>query len=246
MKNLLTIIALLLVMHTLGQSKLNVDFSAGSFMDFSFQQVYEYKSSFVSVNSYYPFKTGLEVQARLSPHWSVVTAYQFLYRFMEVNCYTSVIGNRFNGYKMFTHEIPLRIRYQDIFQKQNMALFAEAGGSVDFMWAQQEVFGGFRELQDYIVVARWEYYYTMKLPALAPALHMAVGLSNTLGNHDHTFAIILEYHHQLPPKISNEFYYYYCDGVGNITNETYQFYTRSAYLGVKIQYALPLTTFRQK
>ncbi len=49
----------------------------------------------------------------------------------------------------------------------------------------------------------------------------------------------VSYHYQIPKNISNEFDYYYADGVGNVTKEEWNFPTRSTYLALDIKYYLP-------
>jgi hypothetical protein len=159
---------------------------------------------------------------------------------MEVNLYTTTVGDIFNGYKMFTSEIPILFRYDGILKSYNFSLYCELGGSLDFMYAEQNVFGGYREILDYIVVARWGYFYTMNLPSgITPSLQGGIGFQNKIGNNKGILLVGVNYHFQVPEKISNEFDYYYDNGVGNITKEEWNFFTRSTYIGLNLKYYLP-------
>lgn len=240
MRKFLVIVSLFIAFQTFAQPDLKFGISASSVIDFDFQQTYEYQEAYTSINSYYPFKVGLDLTFRLAEDFSICTGYNFLYRYMEVNMYTNTVGNYFYGYKMYTSEIPLLFKYDGILKNDNFSLYCEFGGTLDFMYAQQSVFGGYREILDYIVVAKWGYFYTMNLPqSITPAIQGGVGFQNKIGNNKGILQVGVSYHYQIPKNISNEFDYYHDDGVGNITKEEWNFLTRSTYLGLDLKYYLP-------
>lgn len=240
MRKLLIIIFLFSTFQSFTQSEISFGVGASSIIDFDFQQIYEYKTSYTTINSYFPFKAGVDLKFRFAPDFSFITGYSLLYRYMEVNLYTTTVGDIFNGYKMFTSEIPLLFRYDGILKSDNFSLYCELGGSLDFMYAEQSVFGGYREVLDYIVVAQWGYFYTMNLPSgITPSFQGGLGFQNKIGNNNGILQVGINYHFQNPKKISNEFDYYYDNGVGKITKESYNFLTRSTYLAVDIKYYLP-------
>lgn len=80
----------------------------------------------------------------------------------------------------------------------------------------------------------------MNLPSgITPSLQGGIGFRNNIGKNKGTVHVGLSLHYQIPKNISNEFDYYYDDGVGNITKEEYNFLTRSTYLGLNLKYYLP-------
>ncbi len=240
MRNIAVLVSLFIVVQSFSQSEIKFGLGASSIIDFDFQQVYEFKTSYTSVNSYFPFKVGVDVSFDITPNHSIITGYYLLYRYMEVNLYTKTVGDYFYGYKMFTSEIPILYRYSGILKSDNFSLYCELGGSFDFMYAQESVFGGYREILDYIVVAKWGYFYTMNLPTgFTPSIQGGFGFKNKIGKNKGLLQVGITYHYQLPKKISNEFDYYYEDGVGNVTKEEYNFYTRSTYLALSLKYYLP-------
>jgi hypothetical protein len=241
MRNIVFIITFFIGAQTFAQSEIKFSIGAGSIIDFDFQQVYEYEKAYTSVNSYFPVKAGFDVQFSLTPKYSIITGYSFLYRYMEVNLYTIIVDNHFYGYKMFSSEIPLLFRYNGIFKNDNFSVYCELGGSLDFMYAQQSVFGGYKERPDFIGTATWGYFYTMNLPlGVTPAIQGGFGFTNKIGQNMGKVEVGISYHYQVPKNISNEFDYYYQDGVGNTTKEDWNFYTRSAYLALNLKYQLPI------
>jgi len=93
---------------------------------------------------------------------------------------------------------------------------------------------------DYIVIAKWGYFYTMNLPSgITPALQAGIGFQNRIGKNNGMLQVGVTYHYQIPKNISNEFVYYYEDGVGNVTKEDWNFFTRSTYLALDLKYYLP-------
>lgn len=241
MRKLLVIITIFCSLYTFAQTDLKFGITASSIVDFDFQKIYEYQKANTTINSYYPFKVGADLSLQLSSDFSISTGYCLLYRFMEVNLYTITVGNIFNGYKMFTSEIPLLLKYNGILKKDKFSFFCELGGSLDFMYAQQSVFGGYKERPDYIGVAKWGYFYTMNLSSgITAALQGGFGFQNKIGKNKGILQVGISYHYQIPKSISNEFDYYYADGVGNVTKEDWDFYTRSTYLGLNLKYYFPI------
>ncbi len=240
MRKFLVIASLFIAFQTIAQPDIKFGISASAIIDFDFQQIYEYKTSYTTVNSYYPFKMGIDVMFRITPHHSIITGYNLLYRYMEVNLYTTTVGDYFYGYKMFTSEFPLLYRYDGILASDNFSLYCELGGSLDFMYAEENVFGGYREILDFIVIAKWGYFYTMNLPiGFTPSIQGGFGFKNNIGNNKGILQVGISYHYQIPKNISNEFDYYYDSGIGNITKADWNFFTRSTYLGLNLKYYLP-------
>jgi len=242
MKNIAILVSLFIVIQSYSQSEIKFGIGASNIIDFNFQQVYEYKKSYTSVNSYFPFKVGVDLHFDISQNHSIVTGYNLLYRYMEVNLYTTTIGDHFYGYKMFTSEIPILYRYSWALKSDNFSMFCELGGSFDFMYARESVFGGYKEVLNYIVVAKWRYFYTMNLPSgFTPSIQGGLGFNNKIGKKGGTIQVSVNYHYQVPKKISNELYYYYEDGLGTIATEESNFFTRSTYLGFNLKYYLPFS-----
>ena len=238
-----------LISATLSFAQPNIKFrlSASSIVDFSFLKVYEFKTSYTSVHSYYPFKTGLNVMFKLPPHLSLSTGYNFLYRFMEINMYTTTVGDLCYGYRMYTSEIPLLLRYDWNSRNEHVGFFTELGTSFDFMYAEKNVFGRYRQIQDFIVVATWGYFYTMNLPkGFTTALQGGFGFVNNLGEGKGIIEFGANYHYQPKQKIANNFVYYYDNGLGNVTKENYNFLTRSSYFAIDFKYYLPFKINLQK
>lgn len=241
MRKFFIFVSFFCVFQTFAQHDLKFGISASSIIDFDFQQIFEYKKSYTAINSYYPFKLGLDLNYQVKPNFSIITGYSFLYRYMEVNLYTTTVGDYFYGYKMFTSEIPLLIRYDGILKNNNFSLFCELGGSLDFMYSQQSVFGGYREVLDFIVVAKWGYFYTMNLPLIAtPAIQGGFGFQNKFENNHGILQVGINYHYQILKDISNEFDYYYDSGLGEFAKEDWNFFTRSTYLALDLKYYPPL------
>ena len=241
MRKIVVIISLFIGVQTFAQSELTFGVSAATIIDFDFQKIYEYKKTYTTINSYYPTKLGVDVMYRFAPNFSFITGYNFLYRYMEVNLYTIIVDNYFYGYKMFTSEIPLLFRYDGILNNDNFSLYCEFGGSLDFMYAQEAVFGGYKERPDFIGTATWGYFYTMNLPlGVTPAIQGGIGFNNKIGKNKGVLDVGITYHYQAPKNISNEFDYYFQDGVGNTTKEDWNFNTRSTYLALSLKYHLPV------
>jgi hypothetical protein len=240
MRKIVLLIILFTGVQAFGQSELSFGIGASSIIDFDFQRIHEYKTSYTTVNSYFPMKVGADVMWRIAPNYSIITGYSFLYRYMEVNMYTSTVDELFYGYKMYTSEIPLLFRYDGILKKDHFSFFIELGGNIGFMYAQQNIFGRYKERPDFIGTATWGYFYTMNLPSgPIPAIQGGIGFNNTIGETRGMLEVGISYNYQVPKKISNEFDYYYQDGVGNTTKEDYNFNTRSTYLALSLKYHLP-------
>lgn len=240
MKRFFIILLLILTFNSFAQTNLKFGISASSIIDYDFSNVYVFKSSFTTVNSHFPFKSSLNLQFNLSPKFSIISGYNLIYRYMEVNLYTTTVGALFYGCKMYTSEIPLLFRYNVNFEKSQLDLFCELGATFDYMYSTENVFGRYREILDFIIITTWGYFYTLNFPTpFIPAVHAKIGLSNEIGDDKGSFEVGVSYHYQIPKKIANEIIYYYNDGVGNVTRDNYEFFTRSSYLGIDFSYYLP-------
>ena len=240
MRKFFALVLLILTLNSFAQTKLKIGLSASSIIDYDFSNVYFFKSSFTSINSYFPFKSGVNLKLELSPHVSIISGYQLTYRFMEINMYTTTVGNLFYGSKMYVSEIPLLFRYELGFKESHLGLFCELGPTFDFMYATENVFGRYREILDFIVITTWGYFYTLNFPTtFIPAFQAKIGYTNKIGNNKGVLDVGISYHYQLSKKIANELIYYYDDGVGNITKDNSEFFTRSSYLGIDFSYYFP-------
>jgi hypothetical protein len=239
MRKLLIIFLMVFSLQAWAQPNMRIGLNASTIYDFSNNKIYEYLSSYTSINSYFPFRTGVDIMVRFPRNMSILFGYKILYQYMEVNLYTSMIGQQFNAYRNFTSEIPILFRYDGIQLNEHNGLSVEAGFSLDISSPAQRTFGKYRQELDYIVTKTWGYFYSQTRPTCVPSIECSIGLFNSSTKKPGFLELSVNFHYNIQNAIKNQFNYSYSDGIGNTTNDTYIFNTRNKYFCLSMDYYLP-------
>ncbi len=222
------------------QQTLGFKVSTGSFMDSRFSDIYTFRGSYVALHNYYPVSAGTELSYNITPRWSVLAGYNFLYRYIQVSLFTNNVGEVFGNTKTFSSEFPMILRYSYSFHHlDNFTIFSEAGISMDYSRSSQTEFGDRRDEYVMVVVFTYKYFYTLNFPqTITPSFHARIGISDFAGKAGR-FDFGIRYHLPLKKNIYNELYYYYSDNNNNTVTDTWEFYTKASYVGIDLDYTLP-------
>ncbi|MFC2101082.1 hypothetical protein ACFLRZ_04550 [Bacteroidota bacterium] len=240
MKRIIFTLILLISMNTYAQKFLKMAILGGAIYDYSLSEIYGFKGSYVSLNTYYPFKAGFQVAYSFNNHLSAMSGYHFQYRYLEVNMYTSNVGNIFDGTKIMTSEIPLFLKYtRNINSGDHFSILGELGISIDMMFISANTFGRYKNDIIGTLAITDGFTYTIELPDVTfPSLHASLGFSTKLGETG-AIDVLVNYHMQFKEQVKHLLIDYFTDYIQDPIIESYENQSRISYFGIELRYYLP-------
>ena len=240
MKKILFASILLLCTQAYSQKLLKPSVITGAVYDYSLSDIYSFKSSYVSLNTFFPFKAGVHLEYPINDQFSFIAGYHFLYRYLEVNLYTADVGNIFDGTRFMSSEIPLFIKYtRKVKSAEHFRLFAELGASFDMILTSANTFGRYQNDIIGTLAITNGFIYTIDLPEFTfPVLHASFGFSTMIGKKS-TIDVLVNYHMQMKEEVIHVLYDYFTDHLQDPIIESMEYRSRLSYFGLEIRYGLP-------
>jgi len=209
-KPLFFLVFILIILNSFAQ-KFNAGIYAGTFWDNGINTFLVQKNTYVYSLSSYHFNAGFDVSMKVSKNLSLLTGYDFSYRYLEVNLFSNNPVNSFSGTDIYTNSIPLLLEYRyENPSWSGKSVFVRAGGGLEAYSPEYSVFGTYATENISTLSFKYGLFYTIDTPKNPlPFIQGSIGFGDKLGKNGN-ISLGLSYK-LLLSDFSYNLYYYFSD-----------------------------------
>lgn len=241
MKSLLIILTLCISTSLIYAQKYQIGIHGGTFWDKGLNVFLFQKNTFAYTHTSYHGIGGVTASMNISKQFSIISGYDFSYRYLEVNLFANNPVNSFTGSKLYTHSIPVMLEYK--FERTSFggkSIIFRAGGGLEIFTPEYKLFGMYNSETVFSVTYKYGLFFTMIPPKNPiPFLQGYIGFGDHLGKNGN-ISIGAGYK-LLLSKFKYEMYYYFQNSNSPEVEQTFPITTTVSELSIDFAYTFGLS-----